>query len=158
LFLPDHLDALVRTINSSDPADIAYSWRSLVQKDGTPYVEDRYIWTPSARFATTREDLARHVYGELVKGGVRDYGSELVRDCLIDNQGDKIFTIDMNELLVRASTQFRFPFRTHFSWREMTGDYSDDHAWVEDCYRAGLRFRCSEIYSVKYFVGGASNW
>lgn len=153
---PDHVETLVRAITSGPDIDVAYSWRSLVYEDGTPYLEEEYPWTPRARLATSQKALSRHIYQELVRLGIRTPGSNIVRDTVIAADGEGLFTVDQGEFLVKKEVQLRVPFTVRYPWRKMVGDYSDDHDFIERAYHAGCKFKCTERATLIYTVGGCS--
>jgi hypothetical protein len=59
--------------------------------------------------------------------------------------------------MVKRSVHNSFQFVVDFTWREMTGDYSDDYAFVKKSYEAGLIFECSKKATLTYVLGGISN-
>lgn len=154
---PDHIDTLVGTIESEPGIDVAYSWRRLVNEDGTPFVSDQYPWTPEARLAYSQRELATFIFDELVAGGVRTRGSADVHDTLVDSRGQKVYTVDTNELMIRSHLHRQFRNVVFYEWREMVGDYSDDYAWVKRRHEAGTQFMASSHVSVNYTIGGVSN-
>lgn len=155
-FETNHVSSLVDVLQKNS-ADIAFSWRRLQHEDGSDYLEEEYPWVPEARLAVDRSSLSRHIYTQLVDGGVRVPGSAVVRDALFDANGIPVFTVDTNELLFIRRLHETVPNLVWYTWRDMVGDVSDDYEWVRRCHYLGVRFACSEIASVNYTVGGVSN-
>jgi len=152
----NHIESLVSTMESETDIDVAYCWRWLVREDGTPWIEEEYPWTPISRLSTNKNRLSRYIYEELVRSGVRVSGSHLVRDTLIGCEGQALFTIDQGEFLVSRTLQQKLPFTVKYPWRKMTGDYSEDHDFIERAYLAGYKFRCTEKATLFYTIGGYS--
>lgn len=153
----NHISSLVETIESEPDIDIAYSWRRLVYENGDPYIEEEYPWTPNARLAFDKSDLSSYIYQELVRSGIRIPGENIVRDCVLTPDNSQVYTVDTSELMVKKQAHERFLFTVNFPWRQMTGDYSDDYAFVKKCHEAGLKFKCSEKVTLSYTIGGFSN-
>jgi glycosyltransferase involved in cell wall biosynthesis len=156
-FLPNHISSLVRLLEESKDAAIAYSWRYLLGADGEPYREPRYPWAPWSRLATDNERFACHIHEELLRTGIRRPDDHVQRDAVIASDGSPVFTVDTSELLVRRELHSSQRWVTRFTWREMAGDYSDDYAFVKRCHEAGVRFVCSEQATVNYYLNGVSN-
>jgi glycosyltransferase involved in cell wall biosynthesis len=154
---PEHISSLVDTILSEPDIGIAYSWRRMQRTDGSPYTFDSYPWTPQPRLATGKLELSKYIFQELVLGGVFIPGEPIVRDTLVDRRGCRVYTVDTNELMVRREVHNDFKFVVDFEWREMVGDYSDDHAFIKLCHEAGVLFKSSERATVNYTIGGVSN-
>lgn len=153
---PDHIESLVEAIESELDIDIAYCWRQMVWEDGTPWIEEEYPWTPQARLATSKEALSSHIYEELVRAGVRTPGSNIVKDTVISEDGQQLYTVDQGEFLVKKDVHLTIPLTVKYPWRKMTGDYSDDHDFIERAYLAGCRFKCTEKATLYYTIGGCS--
>jgi glycosyltransferase involved in cell wall biosynthesis len=157
-FASDHVASLVATIESGPPrVDIAYSWRRLVLANGAPFTSREYLWTPEPRLATSKSALSQHIFEELVAGGIRIPGDDVVRDAVIDSRGMKVYTVDTNELMVRRYVHDQIEFVVDFEWREIVGDYCDDYAFVKRCHEAGMCFKASKMPTINYTVGGVSN-
>ncbi len=153
----DHISSLAETIESEPDIDVAYSWRRLVYKDRTPYIEEEYPWMPDARLAFDNGRLSRYIYDELVKANIRVPGTNIVRDSVLTPDGKPVYTVDTSELMVKRHVHERFLFTVKFPWRQMVGDYSDDYAFVKKCHDAGHKFKCSEKATLTYTIGGVSN-
>ncbi len=156
-YLPEHISTLVDLLERDETASIAYSWRYLLQANGDPYEEPRYPWTPWSRLATDNDRFALHIHQELLRTGIRVAGDHIQRDAVIAADGEPVHTVDTSELLVRRQVHSNHRWVTRFTWREMTGDYSDDYAFVKQCHEAGLRFVCSRRPTVNYYLDGVSN-
>ncbi len=152
----NHIESLVYTLESETGIDVAYCWRWLVREDGTPWVEEEYPWTPVPRLATSKNKLSRYIYEELVRYGVRVPGSNLARDTVIGYDGQPLFTVDTGEFLISKTVQEKIPFTVKYPWRKMTGDYSEDHDFIERAYLVGSRFKCTEKATLFYTIGGYS--
>ncbi len=153
----NHISSLVKAITRGGGCDIAYSWREMLNDDGTPWLASEYPWTPIARFAVSREALSRYIFDELVASEVREVGSAIVRDCVIAPNGDGVFTVDTNEFMVWRQLHLQHPNVVKYTWREMVGDYSSDYAWIRKMYLAGYRFVATSEATVCYRIGGTSN-
>ena len=152
----DHISSLVETIESEPDIGVAFCWRRMVDQDGVPVVIDSYPWAPNARHITSREDLAEFIFSQLVKQGVRCPGSPVIKDAVLGPNGEEIFTVDTNCVLVKREVHDKIPWKVEYSWREICGDYSDDHRFVESCYRAGIKIKGTEAITLNYSMGGAS--
>lgn len=156
-FCANHLSSLAALLESNSETDIAYSWRYLFWADGSPFVQDRYPWTPNARLAHSKERLSEHIYNELVAAGIRIAGRNLQRDTVLTIGGEPVYTVDTSEMLVRANVHESHKWVTRFTWREMVSDYSDDYAFVKNCHESGVLFACSGQATLEYYFGGVSN-
>jgi hypothetical protein len=152
-----HLATLTALLDRDSTIGIAYSWRYLWNSDGSPFLEPTYPWTPRARLALDQEALSHHVYSTLVDLGIRLRGSNVQRDTLLASDGSAVYTVDTSEMLVRRSVHDTHKWVTQFTWREMTGDFSDDHAFVRNCALAGVDFACSRRPTLNYYLSGVSN-
>jgi glycosyltransferase involved in cell wall biosynthesis len=153
----DHIGSLVKLLMDDQSIACAHSWRQLRHASGAPYTAPIYPWTPQPRLAVSRQALSRHIYSELVAGGVCREGDHVWRDTLTDSRGEKVYTVDTNELLYHRSLHDSVPNIVHYEWRQMVGDFSDDYAWIRRCDESGFEFSCSMRASVAYTVGGISN-
>lgn len=153
----EHISSLVETIESEPDIDIAYSWRRLVYEDGISYIKEEYPWTPEARLACSKSSLSGYVYEELVKAGIRIPGTNIVRDAVLDPDGEPVCTVDTSEFMARRRVHRKVLFTVVFPWRQMVGDYSDDYAFIKKCHEAGFKFKCSEKVTLTYTIGGFSN-
>ncbi len=156
-FEPDHLSSLAALLDGDEALGIAYSWRYLWYADGSPFLEPKYPWTPRARLALDCESLSHHIYSALVDVGIRVQGSNIQKDAVIASDGSPVYTVDTSEMLVRRRIHDAHKWVTRFTWREMTGDFSDDHAFVRNCAKAGVRFACSRRATLNYYLSGVSN-
>jgi hypothetical protein len=156
-FLPDHVSSLVDLLEKDGTAAIAYSWRYLLCANGEPFLEPRYPWAPWSRLATDNQRFAHHIHEELLRTGIRVAGDHIQRDTVIASDGSPVFTVDTSEMLVRKEVHATQHWVTRFTWRQMTGDYSDDYAFVKRCHEAGMRFVCSEKPTLNYYLDGVSN-
>jgi glycosyltransferase involved in cell wall biosynthesis len=154
---PHHLSSLAHLLEKDPDIGIAYSWRRLWYADGSPYCEAAYPWTPYARLALDVSALSHAIYSHLVKVGIRIPDDNLQRDAVLASDGTPVFTVDTSEMMVRRSVHETQRWVTHFAWREMVGDYSDDYAFVKNCFEAGVRFACSRLATLNYFLSGVSN-
>lgn len=157
-YLNNHVSSLVRTIESDPQAGVAYSWRYLNYSDGTPCTEPFYPWSSAyPRLSTDGEELSKYVYTQLVSSGIRAIGSNIVKDTVLTDTGERVYTVDTNELMVKREVHKAFPFRVLFTWRQMIEDYSEDYCFVKECFEGGIKFVCSNEISLIYTIGGASN-
>ncbi|MDQ1248743.1 MAG: hypothetical protein QG597_3116 [Actinomycetota bacterium] len=154
---PHHLATLATILDRDATVDIAYSWRYLWNADGSPFLEPMYPWTPGARLALDHAALSRYIYSTLVDVGIRTQGTNIQRDAVIARDGSAVYTVDTSEMLVRKSVHDFHKWVTRFTWREMTGDFSDDYAFVQNCALAGVRFACSNTATLNYYLSGVSN-
>lgn len=156
-FEPDHISSLAAMLDADGTLGVAYSWRYLWNSDGSPFLEPKYPWTPHARLALDCNSLSHHIYSVLVNVGIRVQGSNIQKDAVIASDGSPVYTVDTSEMLVRKRIHDVHKWVTRFMWREMTGDFSDDHAFVRNCSKAGVRFACSRKATLNYYLSGVSN-
>lgn len=154
---PDHVQRLVETLLSDSSTALAFSWRRLCLPNGDPYLRPEYPWTPDARLAIGRPQLSKYIYEELVAGGIRTPGSNIVRDAVLDSRGIAVYTVDTNEMMYWRSLHATYPNVVRYSWREMVGDFSDDYALVRRWHTDGVIIVPTRRATVTYTVGGVSN-
>ncbi|TNJ36271.1 glycosyltransferase family 2 protein [Chlorobaculum thiosulfatiphilum] len=157
-YLPNHINSLVNTLIANPDAGVAYSWRYLVHSDGSPCVEPFYPWSSAyPRLSTSGVALSKYVYERLVVSGIRDVNSNIVKDMVLTSEGEPVYTVDTNELMVRRDVHRLIPFRVKFNWRQMIEDYSEDYCFVKECHEFGILFACSSEATLVYTIGGFSN-
>jgi GT2 family glycosyltransferase len=148
----DHLSSLVAALRADPEAEMAHSWRRVLNDDGSPF----RIPAGMDPWADDPE-TGRRSYDLLARAGVFVAGSNVLRDRL-DWQGIILARVDTNELLVRRQLFERLPFPEVFSrWKQKLG-LGDDAVWAHQLVRHRIRTVCTERVTVNYYMGGKSNF
>ena len=146
----NHLISLLHTaLENESPA--VHSHLTLHWPDGRPYLEQRLLWARSP-------DLARKLYQELVKKGVYEPGSNIVRDRVDSHEtADPVRSVDMGAWLFDRRLLLRHPFcenYTNTDWEEIV---TEDDKLIDSLVSNGVPIRCTYQPTLKYYVGGYSN-
>jgi len=145
-----HLADLCVLLDEQPQLGFAYCWRTLVDSRGAKVALYTYPWS-------TRFENRASVFAAFVQYGMAVPGQPFLRDAVIAGAGDEIFHVDTSELCLRREVQSTFCFREQFTLRQMIEGYGEDRALCEDLYRGGVRWACSEHYTLFYRLGGYSN-
>ncbi|AUX34179.1 MULTISPECIES: glycosyltransferase [Sorangium] len=147
---PEHIANLVRMIENQN-LSAAHSWRELSHPDGTPFDGSFYPWHADPA-------VARDLHAWCVENGVMIPGSAVVRDGVREGDDPRnVATVDMNEWLFETEALRAIGFETAFTDLEVANQVGEDDKLLRRVRRAGLRFACSEMPTVRYRLGGVSN-
>ncbi|MET7338499.1 glycosyltransferase [Nonomuraea sp. NPDC005650] len=147
---PEHLSSLVTLLRDNPAAEVAHSWRRLVDKNGASYVPD--LVDPWHPFPAHRAAS----YESLEAAGVFERGSSVVRDRLW--AGDRLIgRIDTSEFLVRRAFHAEMRFAETFSAARRKLQWSEDYAFAIELARRKVDVVCSHRPTVIYTMGGYSN-
>jgi glycosyltransferase involved in cell wall biosynthesis len=148
-FEPWHLRSLVDTLDRHPGAEVAHSWRHLVDEEGRVFeITDCDPWTPDPEAARIR-------FVQLRDLGVLSSGSAIVRDALVKD-GRTICRVDTNEFLIRRAVHERVPWPMTYSRARMKLEMTEDVAFSHALLKHGVQIVCSERASVRYYMGGRS--
>jgi hypothetical protein len=148
--LPGHLDSLHRLLHGSD-LDAAYSWRTLVYPDGSPYEGDFYPWHPNPA-------RARELHRWCVAHGVIVPGDAVVYDGpRAGDEAENVATVDMNEWLFRTGSLRRLGFDRDFSDDDVANQIGEDDKLLQRALAAGMRIAPTRRPTIRYTLGGLSN-
>lgn len=156
IYEKNHISSLVSLLQK-DRYKIAYSWRQLVHFDGRPYLDEMYPWTAKPRGIDFPLEFGSYIYSRLVDSGILEKGSNIMKDRITSSDGENIFTVDCNEMLIPRSVLSMVRWKDSFSWRELSDDNSDDLCLLRALYSIKQEFICSEKASLIYCVGGLSS-
>lgn len=148
-YLPEHISALVTTLESSPQVPVAYSWRRLLYEDGTPYTANAYPWVKQPNLVH-----ARYIFDELVRFGVCQRDSCEMHDQHLGPGGEPLFTVDVSEWLLRREFQLQHPFREHYAFREVSHGVTEDYLFCTELAEAGIPVSCSQKATLNYYLGG----
>jgi glycosyltransferase involved in cell wall biosynthesis len=150
LWHPDHLESLFNCLQDGQ-YDAAYSWRELVNNDGSPWSGDCFPWTKD-------EVVGREYIEQLRRCGITTSGSAIFRDCFEAVLGGRgIGTVDMGSWLFRREALLRVPFKTGYSRFEIDEAITEDDKLLHDLRRLSFRVTCTERSTLIYRLGGYSN-
>lgn len=149
-FDPDHLGSLVALLDERPEAEVAYSWRRLLDQDGRAFIPAGVDpWEPNERRRASS-------YRRLCRFGILTPGSSIVRDAL-ERDGRLIARVDTSEYLVRRELHRRVPWPLEFSPTRQRLGFTEDVAFSHALVKARVVTVCSERATLRYFMGGYSN-
>lgn len=151
-YLSNHLSSLMQVFCRFPEAQAVHSWRRILRQDGTPFTRNLYPWLKQPKY-----DHARFIYNELVRLGVFEHNSCLVRDRLISPSGERLLTVDSSEWLIRRDFHLQFRFKEKPQFREISHALSDDYLFSLQLADAGIKVKCSGQFTVNYYLGGQSS-
>lgn len=150
-FSPEHLMTLKKIIDNNK-LDAAYSWRELHEIEGMPFKGDRYPWHPN-------HEIADKLYNWCVKNRVITPGEAIVRDGPIEDPSPyNVSTVDMNEWLFRTDRLRSIGFVDNFTFEEIANMTGEDDKLLTSMIGAKLKFACSYRPTIRYHLGGVSNF
>lgn len=149
----NHLASLEAVLRHNPDADFAYSWRTLLNRDGTPHlVRGLYPWGWGA-------DLSRRkaLFQIQHAAGILSEGSSLAKDQYgFVYEGRPYSCVDTSELLVRRSLFSRVRYREDYSYTEILYGFCDDYLFGIALLEAGAQGVCTELPTLRYYLGGSS--
>jgi hypothetical protein len=148
-YLPGHVSALVSTLESSPELSLAFSWRRLLYEDGTPFQANAYPWVKQPNLAN-----ARYIFDELVRFGVFQRDSCEMHDQHLGPGGERLFTVDVSEWMIRREFHLQHPFREHYAFREVSHGITEDYLYCLELADSGIAVGCSHAVTLNYYLGG----
>lgn len=148
MWRPDHLHSLLAAAFRHQ-ARAAHSWCQLINRDGTPYLDERVPWDPS-------HERGRQRYLQLLKEGVVRRRSNVYRDRA-DPEVGGLRTVDGGEWLLDRKLAADIGF-THPGWQyDMAGAIGDDDLFLEAIMKHEVRIVSTYKPTLIYQLGGFSN-
>ncbi|MBS1789631.1 MAG: glycosyltransferase family 2 protein [Acidobacteria bacterium] len=149
-FEPNHLSSLLDCALRSGSRAV-HSHMKIFWPDGSPYLESRMPWWRDS-------EEGKELYNNLCTKGVFQPGSNIIRDRA-DPLGhpDPARTVDMGEWLLERKLLLEYPFPTvydHIDWANAT---CEDDKLMEILIQNGVGIACSELPTLRYYLGGYSN-
>lgn len=148
-FEPSHLSCLVEALESQQ-ADAAYSWRKILNPNGTSHLVDRYPWP-------INPTIERHVFRKFLAAGIFVLESNEVRDQMVTPDGEVILHVDSSEWLIKTDVQRRFPFPEVYTLKQMIQYQTEDDMLAGELHKAGVKIVSSQQATLLYYLGGYSN-
>jgi glycosyltransferase involved in cell wall biosynthesis len=149
-FEPDHLSSLLDcALRSGNRA--VHSHMKVFLPDGSPYLENRMPWWRDP-------EKGREMYIDLCAKKVFQPGSNIIRDRAdpLDDL-DPARTVDMGEWLLERNLLLEYPFSTEYDQDDWENATCEDDKLMENLIRNGIGIACSELPTLKYYLGGYSN-
>jgi hypothetical protein len=141
----DHLELLVECALTHH-VRAAYSQVSLVEVDGTPYLQPLWPW------AHSRAEAER-LYWEYVAKDICAPGSNVIRDRPDLNDPP----VDTSAWLLARQLLLEVPFDEHFSRADAENLVGEDDKLFQALVSRGERLACTQRATLKYYLGGYSN-
>lgn len=148
---PEHLASLIDMFENNPTLEAAYSFRTLWNRDNTPYLKAVHPWTDV-------EDQGVR-YRQLERMGVYSEGTNMVRDRLSgssDGKGEISCTVDTSAWLLRRHIAIAFPFPSSFSSVQQDRLMGEDDDFGRRLHRAGVVSATSGLFTLRYYLGGFS--
>ena len=142
-----HIFSLVSVLEGSE-VEIAYSWRRMLKRDGTPCRLRRYPWV-----IPSNERISKEVFKKLEDEGIFEENSSIIRDRVPARDGD-LFHIDSSEWMMKRSVFDSVRFIETATPRQMIYQNTEDYLFCKAAFEAGMRFKCTEQVTLNYYVGG----
>ena len=150
VFECNHLSSLAYLARDTGiPA--VYSYRQLLYANGEPFLEHRSPW---------RRDIkaSRERYKELCKVGVFKLGSNIMYDRADSlKHPNPIRTVDTNEWLFNGSLLLHLPFVESYTHNDWVENNTEDKKLVQQIIRQEIPTSCTQLPTLKYYLGGYSN-
>lgn len=140
---PDHLNRLLSAARSGQ-SPAAYSWREIVTPSGEPYLSGVFPWSDD-------EEHGRQQFNLRVELGICSEGSPIYKD-------DPRTEIDGGAWLLRTGLVRRLKFMAPISPMELSHRVGEDDKFLQKLLARGVELACSEYPSLRYYLGGDSNW
>ncbi len=152
-WLDNHLAILQDALWQHTAADFSYSWRSLLNADGSPHnVDGLYPWGWGCDI-TRRQALFR-IQKEV---GILEEGSNLAKDKYgFEFKGERFSCVDSGEFMFRRELLARISFKEEFSYTELLYGFCDDYLMGVTLLKAGATGVCTEQPTLRYYLGGNS--
>jgi glycosyltransferase involved in cell wall biosynthesis len=138
----NHVSSLVSLARKSGSKAV-HSYAQLFWRNGSPYLEDSMPWGPRLS--------SRKTYQKLCGLGVFIPGSHVVRDQAASG------TVDTGEWLLDRELLIRMPFPVRYTSADLSKQTTEDTKLLRRLMRKGTRIRCTELPTLKYYLGGYSN-
>jgi glycosyltransferase involved in cell wall biosynthesis len=142
---PGHLQSLVECALASR-VRAAHSHVSVLNEDGTPYLEPAWPWARG-------EAEARRLYREYVAKGICAPGSNVIGDRpdLLDPP------VDTSAWLLARQLLLEVPFTERFTRRDAEGLVGEDDKLFQALVGRREPIACTRRATLRYYLGGYSN-
>ena len=141
----DHLQTLVACARA-EGARAVHSHVSLVNPDGSPYLQPRWPWARS-------DAEAEQIYRDRVAKGICVPGSNVVRD----RPGPHDEPADSSSWLLARELLLEVPFEEHFSQSDAENLIGEDDKLFWALTSKGEPMSCTRRPTLRYYLGGYSN-
>jgi glycosyltransferase involved in cell wall biosynthesis len=141
----DHLQNLVECAREHG-VRAAHSYVSLLNRDGSSYLEPRWPW---ARSGTEAEQI----YLDYVAKGICAPGSNVIRD----RPGIYDEPVDSSAWLLSRELLLEVPFEERFSQRDAENLVGEDDKLFRALVGKGEPMACTRQATLRYYLGGYSN-
>ena len=150
LWEKDHLSTLMLLIQQTDLLAV-HSWRRLLNKDGTFFIPNRYLWLPPGKFANS-------LFSLYCEHGVMSSDDSVIRDKSTLCVGDRDYgMVDMGEWLFNR----KLFSLVHFNEQEPTIAHQlhcgEDDKLLQDMRKLAIPVACTSKPTLLYRIGGFSN-
>lgn len=142
---PDHLDTLVACARETG-ARAVHSHVSLLNRDGTPYLEPRWPWARD-------DEHAARIYRDYVAKGILTPGSNVVGD----RPGHHDEPPDTSSWLLARALLLEVPFAEEFTQADADNKIGEDDKLFFALRARGEPIACSRRPTLRYYLGGYSN-
>lgn len=147
----NHLEELVNIIEENQ-VDASYSWRTLLNDDGSYFDGKSYPWHNNEKEAKKRWEWC-------LKANIISIGSPIMKDGPVQIADPmNLATIDMNEWLFKTQIIKDIGFTFDFNEVEIKNNMGEDDKLFSKVLKSGINIRCSELPSIRYYLGGVSNY
>ena len=142
---PDHLAGLVACARANG-VRAAHGYVSLVNRDGSPYLEPRWPWARDEAEAT-------QIYRDHVAKGVLTPGSNVVGD----RPGFHDEPADSSAWLLARQLLLEVPFEERFTRSDAENLVGEDDKMFWALIAKGEPIACTRRPTLRYYLGGYSN-
>lgn len=149
-FEPNHIRSLVACTEQSRCRAV-HSHMQIFWRDGTPYLESRMPWKRDP-------EESKRIYAKLRARGVFQPGSNIMRDRADPwDHPDPVRTVDTGEWLLERTLLLEYPFCEYYSDADLADMTTADDKLLRTLVKHKVRIACSELATLKYYLGGYSN-
>ncbi|MFC5722384.1 glycosyltransferase family 2 protein [Streptomyces gamaensis] len=147
---PEHLSSLLECAGRTGHRAV-HSHLTMLNADGTPYLEPREPWARDAA-------EGRAQWAWMRAKGVVTPGSCVRRDRL-DPPGvaDPVVSVDTGEWLLDRGLLLDVPFRDVYDARDEAASVGEDDKFAMDLRARGEPVSCTGRATLRYYLGGYSN-
>ncbi len=147
----NHLSSLYEAIIANN-ASIAYSWRELINFDGSPYTGNTFPWI------CKDEDQSNDLYELCIKNGLMTIGSNIFKDKLHIEAGARSWgAVDMGAWLFDRKVFDAVRFELEYTEEEVESTVTEDDKLLEHLKILDLPVAVTCKATLLYRLGGYSN-